>query len=145
MKTVFSLVCLVLVIVASVAYSEPIRNPSSSYVAQPFNQYTGMASTARYSGVFKVDRNTSKTVFFIGYSTNKTDVLTTLPGTATLQCAVTSTGPYVTAKDRGANATTGTAATIYDLDSRCQYLRAVWTKSGAGARSISAWILYGDQ
>ena len=130
---------------ALLAHAEPIKNPAGSYVTQVFTQYTGLASTARYSGVFKVDRNTIKTVVFAAYSTNGTDILATMPGTAIAQCAATITGPYVTAKDRGTNAVSATTSTIFDLDSRCQYMRFGWTKTGSGKRSLSAWLLYGDQ
>jgi hypothetical protein len=145
MKYLTSLLTVTLLLFASVAFSQPIRNPLGPYVAIPFNQYTGMASTARYSGAQKVDRNTQKTVVFVGYSTNGTDVLATLPGTAIAQCGPTSSGPWVTSKDVAANTVSATTSTLFNLDSCCPYIRTGWTKTGTGKRSISAYILFGDQ
>ncbi len=130
--------------VAAIAMAERINNPSGAYMTQVFSQYTGLGSTARYSAAQKVDRNTKKTAIFVGYSTNGTDTLASLPGTATLQCAPTSSGPWVTSKDVGANAVSATTSTLFNVDSYCQYVRGTWTKTGSGARSISMWLLYGD-
>lgn len=116
-----------------------------NYVQQIFSNYTGLNGTARYSIAYKVDRDSKKTIVYNQYSTTTVTAPTTV-GTQILQCGVTSTGPWITAKDRGANAISSTTTTaIYDLASNCNWYRVGWTRSVASpTRSISAWILFGD-
>lgn len=136
------LAALVLITAAS-ASAESIRFAANVHVEPVFTSYTGMNGTARYSGVVKTDRNTMKAVYFAGYSSNGVQIAA-LPGTAALQCAPTSSGPWVTAKDRAANAISTTSPTVYHLDDYCQFMRVSWTKSETGARNLSSWILYGE-
>ena len=144
MKALFSLLILTFAF-AMLAGATEIKNPMGSYSVALFTNYSGYGSggaTTRYSVAQKVDRDTQKTVFVQGYSTGTTEA-SSLAGTVALQCGLTSSGPWVVAKDRAGSATSATSSTVFDLDTLCQYVRASYLKSAAGAPNISVWLLYG--
>ena len=136
---------LVLVVALAVAVSASAGDIRNNYVYTVFTNYTGLNGTARFSQAYKVDRDSKKTVTYQQYSTT-TVVAPTTAGTQILQCGPTSTGPWVTAKDRNSNAVSSTTTTaIYDLMSNCNWYRIGWTRSVASPnKSVSAWILFND-
>jgi hypothetical protein len=142
MKTFMGLFIAVLLCVTASAAVGAQRNSGEIYNIQVFNQYTG-GPAVRYSSPIKTDVYTLKQVVFAGYSTNGTDMLTNLPGTAVAQCGPTSNGPWVTNKDEAGNATSATTSTLFNILGMCQWMRYGWTKTGTGKRSLSAWIIFG--
>jgi len=136
------LVIMTLVVVGSPAFAAP-RSPTEIYAAQVFNQYTGYASTARYSAAIKVDAYSRRSISFVGYSTNATDQLANLPGTAIVQWGYSATGPWVTAKDQNGTAISATTSTGFTMIDQFQWIRFGWTKTGTGKRSLSGYLLFG--
>lgn len=97
-------------------------------------------STSRTSETVRLSMYSRKSVVFSGMS-SVNNVPSNLSGTATLQCGVTATGPYVTAKDITGAAVTTATNTIFDIDSLCRYARVVWTRT---SNKVSAWIFYSE-
>jgi hypothetical protein len=62
-----------------------------------------------------------------------------LDGTFLLQCGPTSTGPWVTCKDQGANAATTTANAIFSFSNATQWVRGSWNRTSG---RIKAWLTY---
>lgn len=143
MKTILLTVA-ALLFVAVACIAEPIHNPAGATITQLWSNYAGTASTAKYSAVQKADRNTKKAIILVGYSSSGASQLTTLPGTAVIQVAPTSSGPWVTAKDVFGNAMSVTSSGSYLIDSLNQWYRIQFTKTATDTKGISAWILYAD-
>lgn len=95
-------------------------------------------STTR-SGPDRRMSTSTKTVIFQGYSRNGVALTTALPGTISMQCAPYAIGPWLTCKDRGGNAISGTTNAVYDLETAVLFMRYNYTKSRNG--SVKAWVL----
>ena len=146
---------LALFAMCGVAQAERLLN---GHTATPIlKNYSGYASTARYSAVFRGSpNNTRSTVFFYGYSTaaaNKTTPASdaaslsgsSMNGTAALQCAPTITGPFTNVKAHEGTAVSTTSNAVYDLDTWCNFYRAAWTRGNVSAtHNITIYLLTGE-
>ena len=101
---------------------------------------TNQATTATTSA-FNTGRLKAKSVAFAGMS-SASNVAFTLSGTAALQCAPTSIGPWATCKDKGGTAVTTTNANaVFNLHDLFPYIRVVWTRT---SQKLTAYLLYSE-
>jgi hypothetical protein len=100
------------------------------------NQATTATTSAFNTGMMK-----AKSVSFAGMS-SASNVPFTLSGTAALECAPTSTGPWVACKDKGGTAVTTTNANaVFNLHDLFPYIRVVWTRT---TQKLTAYLLYSE-
>lgn len=134
MKTIrFSIVMIMLLVMSSPVIAGDV------YRQTLFNDYTGLASTARYSPPFNYGVFTKKTVVVGGK--HASGAFLPYSGTYTLVGAPTGTGPWVTVKDKAGNAVTATGNAVFDIDSALPFLRAVWTRT---KHRVTSYIYYSE-
>ena len=112
-----------------------------------FNQYSGFASTIRYSAPIRTGTSTKRTVQLFGY-TNSTQAAAgiggVMSGTAAAYCGSSLTGPWTPCKDALGNAVTTTATATFELDNQAEYIMFGWTRGAvSSAYGLTATVLYG--
>lgn len=136
MKNISQLLALIIVIsILILAVSVAFAGSSPVFTkALLTNQATTATTSAFNTGYLK-----AKSVAFAGMS-SASNVPFTLSGTAALQCAPTSSGPWVTCKDKGGTAVTTTNANaVFNLHDLFPYIRVVWTRT---SQKLTAYLLY---
>lgn len=109
------------------------------YSKSLFSNYTGSASTARYSTTFNYGTYTKKTVVVGGM--HAAAVYAPYSGTFVLQGSNSASGPWVTVKDKAGNAVSATGNAVFDIDSMMPYLRGVWTRT---KHRVNAFIYFSE-
>lgn len=135
MKKMFPLLALLLTLSILFVVSMAVAGSSPVFTkALLTNQATTATTSAFNTGQLK-----AKSIAFAGMS-SVANVAFTLSGTAALQCAPTSTGPWVTCKDKGGTAVTTTNANaVFNLHDLFPYIRVVWTRT---TQKLTAYLLY---
>lgn len=101
-----------------------------------FSNYSAADGNAVYSSAFRVTPSTLKSVYITG-AESPAGTFASLSGTALLQCAPTSNGPWITCKDRGNTAVSTTSNATFNMEDAVLFVRGSWQKTSG---KVKVWI-----